>query len=91
MEDLTNSELILLIKKIDEEENYGGLVPITKVFEKVKSDISLDTLHKKLLLMESVNEIYFEAINDPSRLSNDEISSAIIDKVRGTLYYIGRW
>lgn len=87
----SQSDLMKIIEEIDQDENCGGLVPIPKVFEKVKLHISLAELHQILLQIERKNLIYFESINDPSRLSLDEKDKGINDSVRGLLFYIGKW
>lgn len=91
---LKASMILQLVEEIDLKEMCGGLVPISSVYNRIRDlSFSIANLHEILISMETMEEktIYLEPINDPSRLSKVESLTVIIDSVRGSLYYIGRW
>lgn len=88
-----DQRLVDLIKEIDEEGYYSGLVPLGILAGQVQErlEIDLSTLQAKLRDLEHSKVIYLETINDASRLPPDMRATAIEDTIRGTLYYVGRW
>ena len=90
--DSIDNNLLEIIKRIDEEEYCAGLVPLDLLTSKAKINLNLTTkqLHKRLHILETLNIIYFESINDPSRLTGSQLNYSINDKKRGILFYVGR-
>ena len=90
--DSIDNDLLEIIKRIDDEEFCAGLVPLDLLAPKVNLDLKLTTkqLQKRLLILETLNIIYFESINDPKRLTKSQLNYSISDKKRGILFYVGR-
>ena len=90
---METERLLEIIKEIDEEEKYFGIIPMYPVFNRAKSiyELTVKEFHTLLLNLENDHIIYLETINDFGRLSIDEKNTAIYDQVRGYLYYIGLW
>ena len=90
--------ILRLIIEINDRENYGGLIPLSVIYNEIvknltNSNSSLNLLDFKNLIleMEGNQEIYLEPINDSSRLTIEEKKIAINDKIRGDLFYVGCW
>ena len=90
---MITQHLLKIIDEIDSNEKYFGIIPISVVYIKVKETLNLPIkeFHDLVLNLEKEQIIYLEVINDITRLSIEEKNTAIYDKVRGYLYYIGRW